>query len=86
MFEITNVKVMKFNQNRVKGVAEITIDNCFVVKNIRIIEARDKNYISMPRERIKDGTFKDIAHPINAETRKKIEDAILEKFNSMEDK
>ena len=82
--EITNVKIIKTESNyRVKGIASITIDNCFVVHNIKIIESQNGLFIGMPSVKTADGTFKDIAHPINAEARDKIQKAILEEYEKI---
>lgn len=81
--EITNVKITKTEMNRVKGIASITIDNCFVVHNIKIIESQNGLFIGMPSVKTADGTFKDIAHPINAEARDKIQKAILEEYEKI---
>ena len=84
MIEITEVRVIKLNStNRVKGIASITINNCFVVNDIKILESQNELFIVMPSRRTPNGEFKDIAHPINAETRKVIQDAILEKYKEM---
>lgn len=88
MMEITNVKIWKSTlPSRKKARVEITIDDCFVIHDIRLMQKDEGDYyIAMPsRKNLKTGKFDDIAHPINAETRKKIQDVILEKYNSMED-
>ena len=82
--EITSVKITKVEGNmRVKGVASITIDNCFVVHNIKIIESQKGLFIGMPSVKTADGSFKDIAHPINTEARDKIQKAILEEYEKI---
>lgn len=84
MLRITNVKIIrrKESTNRVRAIATITIDDCFVVHNIKILEdISGKLFIAMPSQRTPDGGFKDIAHPINQETRKKIQEAILLEYS-----
>ncbi len=82
--EITSVKITKVEGNmRVKGVASITIDNCFVVHNIKIIESQKGLFIGMPSVKTADGSFKDIAHPIDTEARDKIQKAILEEYEKI---
>lgn len=82
--EITSVKITRVEGNmRVKGVASITIDNCFVVHNIKIIESQNGLFIGMPSVKTADGSFKDIAHPINTEARDKIQKAILEEYEKI---
>ena len=80
--EITSVKVHKTERegSRMKGYATVTLDNCFVVRNIRIIEGDEKLFIAMPSRKVADDRYEDIAHPINAETRKLFEDKILEEY------
>jgi stage V sporulation protein G len=82
--EITAVKVHKTERDgsRMKGYATVTIDDCFVVRNIRIIQGEDKLFIAMPSRKVADDKYEDIAHPINAETRKMFEDKILEEYNN----
>ena len=86
--QITDIRVrIVKNDEKLKGVASITIDDCFVIHDIRLMQKDEGDYyIAMPsRKNLKTGKFDDIAHPINAETRKMIQDVILEKYNSMED-
>lgn len=82
MIDITNVKVIKTEGNfRVKGIASITIDDSFVVHDIRILESERGLYVAMPSRRTPDGVFKDITHPINAETRELIQKAVLNEYD-----
>lgn len=79
--KITNVKIIKVESpTRLKAMASITIDNDFVVHDIKVIESKEGLFMAMPSRKNPDGTYRDIAHPINAETREKIEKAILEKY------
>lgn len=83
MLNITDVRIKKIeSENRLKGVASITIDNCFVVNEIRILESdKDRNlFIAMPSKKTEEGKFKDISHPINSETRNQIQEKILEAY------
>ena len=83
--EITDVRLRKVNsENRMKAVASVTFDNQFVVHDIKVIESADDTFIAMPSKRTPKGEFKDIAHPINAETREKIQAAILEAYEAPE--
>ena len=84
--QITDVRVRKVtapegSTSRVLGFADITIDDCFVVHSIRVIKGDNDMFISMPNRRSKNGKRYDTSHPINAETRKMIQDAILEAYN-----
>ena len=82
--EITDVRLRKVNsENRMKAVASVTFDNEFVVHDVKVIE-KDGLFIAMPSKKTTNGEFKDIAHPINAETREKIQAAIIEAYNAPE--
>lgn len=80
--KITDVRVRLVTKEEVKlkAVASITIDECFVVHDIKIIEGKDGLFISMPSRKTPDGEFKDIVHPINTETREMIKTAVLEAY------
>lgn len=84
MIEITEVRIKKLETEKVKGIVTITINNCFVVNDIKIIETQNGKIITMPSRRTPNGEFKDIAHPINAETRKVIQDAILKEYEKID--
>lgn len=79
--EITDVRVRKIDsEGKMKAVVSVTFDNEFVVHDIKIIESQNGLFIAMPSRKAPDGEFRDIAHPINAETRGKIQSAILDKY------
>jgi stage V sporulation protein G len=82
--EITSVKVHKTERegSRMKGYATVTLDDCFVVRNIRIIQGEDKLFIAMPSRKVADDKYEDIAHPINTETRKMFEDKIIAEYEN----
>lgn len=83
--QITDVHLKKVNSgNRMKAVASVYFDDEFVVHEIKVIEGPNGLFIAMPSRKTLNGQHKDIAHPINSETRKKIEDAIFEKYNAPE--
>lgn len=76
--EITDVRLRRVNgEGRMKAIASITIDNEFVVHDIRVIDGNNGMFVAMPSKRMPDGEFRDIAHPITASTREKIQDAVL---------
>jgi stage V sporulation protein G len=78
---ITDVRIRQVtSESRLRAVASITIDECFAVHELRIIEGKEGLFVAMPSRQVTDGTFKDIAHPINVETRKMIEDAVIAKY------
>ena len=81
--EITDVRIRRIEtEGKMKAVASVTLDNEFVIHDIKIIESHNGLFIAMPSRKTPDGEFKDIAHPINAETREKLQTAILEKYQS----
>lgn len=80
--KITDVRVrlVKNEDSKLKGVASVTFDECFVVHDIKIIDGPDGFFIAMPSRKGKDGTFKDIAHPINTETREVLVQSVLNAY------
>ncbi len=78
---ITDVRVRKVTkEGKMKAVVSITIDDEFVIHDIKVIEGEKGMFIAMPSRKASDGEYKDIAHPINSATRRKIQDIILEKY------
>ena len=75
--EITEVKVYPVNEDRLKAYVTITIDNVFVVRDLKIIAGTDGLFVAMPSKKRKDGQFRDIAHPLNQETREMIENMVF---------
>lgn len=85
--QVTDVRVVKSqteNSSRVKATASVTLDSEFAVHGIKIIAGEASNFISFPSRKMANGEYRDIAHPINAETREKIQDAILEAYNNLD--
>ncbi len=81
--KITNVKIRRVDsQTRLRAVVSITIEECFVVHEIRIIDGKNGLFVAMPSYKNNQGEFKDIAHPINTETRRMIEDVIISKYKT----
>jgi stage V sporulation protein G len=80
--KITEVKVFAVNEDRLKAYVSITIDNAFVVRDLKIIQGPSGLFVAMPSKKRKDGQFRDIAHPLNQETRAMIEDAVFEAFEN----
>lgn len=75
--EITDVRVFPVDEEKLKAYVTITLDDCFVVRDLKVIHGTTGLFVAMPAKRRKDGTFKDIAHPLNAATREVMERAIL---------
>jgi stage V sporulation protein G len=80
--EITEVRLTLRSEDRLKAFVSITFDNAFVVRGLKVIEGNDGLFVAMPSRRRKDGEFRDIAHPINNETRQMIEDAVFAEYRS----
>jgi stage V sporulation protein G len=81
--EITEVKVYPANEGKLKAYATMVFDECFIVRDMKIINSDKGLFVSMPSRRKKDGSFKDIVHPLNVEMRKKIEDRLIEEYNKV---
>ena len=78
---ITDVRVRKIaTEGKMKAIVSVTFDNEFVVHDIKVIEGQNGLFIAMPSRKTPDGEFKDIAHPINTDTREKIQNSILKAY------
>ena len=81
---ITDVRVRKVARNgKMKAVVSITIDDVFVVHDIKVIEGDKGLFIAMPSRKAADGEYKDIAHPINSDTRTALQELILMKYQEV---
>ncbi len=80
--EITDIRIrlVTKDDSKLKAVAHFTIDNAFVVHDVKIIEGTNGNFIAMPSRQAPSGEYKDIVHPLNTETREQISAAILEAY------
>jgi stage V sporulation protein G len=78
--EITQVKVFPVDEEKLKAYVSIVLDDCFLVSDLKVIHGPNGLFISMPSKRKKNGEFKDIAHPLNRETREQMERRILEEY------
>ena len=79
--EITEVKVFPIQEEKLKAFVSVVFDHCFMINDIKIIQGRDGLFISMPSRKKKNGEFKDVAHPLNNETRRMIEDKVLAEYD-----
>ena len=75
--EISEVRVTIRPDDRLKAFASVTFDNCFVVHGLKVIEGNNGLFVAMPSRRRSDGTYQDIAHPINNQMRSVIEEQVL---------
>lgn len=80
--KITEVKVFPVNEERLKAYVSVTFDECFVVRDLKVIQGTTGLFVAMPSKKRKDGQFRDIAHPLNQETRNMIEDAVFAAFEA----
>jgi stage V sporulation protein G len=78
--EVTQVRVFPVDEDKLKAFVSVIFDDCFVVSDIKIIEGANGLFISMPSKKRRNGTFRDIAHPLNSETRQRLEQRIIEKY------
>ena len=78
--KLTEVKVFPVNEERLKAYVTITIDDCFVVRDLKVIMGNTGLFVAMPSKKRKDGQFRDIAHPLNQETREAIEKAVFDAY------
>jgi stage V sporulation protein G len=79
--EVTAVRVFPVHEEKLKAFVSVIFDDCFVVSDIKIINGNNGLFISMPSKKRKNGTFRDIAHPLNSETRRMLEEKILARYN-----
>ena len=78
--EITDVKVFPVDEDKLRAYVTITLDNCFVVRDLKVINGNTGLFVAMPAKKRKDGTYKDIAHPLNSEMRERMERKVLEEY------
>jgi stage V sporulation protein G len=81
--EITDIAVVPVDENKLRAYVNITIDNCFMIRGLKIIKGKEGLFVAMPNKQGKNGAFRDVAHPLNAETRKFLEDKILAKYDEV---
>jgi stage V sporulation protein G len=82
--KITDVRIRKINEEgKMKAIVSVTFDDSFVVHDIKIIDGQNGLFIAMPSRKMPDGEFRDIAHPINSETRNLIQEAVFAEYNKI---
>lgn len=82
--QITDVRIRRIEkEGSMKAVVSITLDNEFVVHDIKVIQGEKGLFIAMPSRLAADGEYRDIAHPINSETRRRMQDIILRKYDEL---
>ncbi len=78
--QITEVRVFPVEEEKLKAYVTITLDNCFIIRDLKVISGKKGMFVAMPSKKTRDGTFKDIAHPLNSETRQEMEEIILKAY------
>ncbi|MBP5651318.1 MAG: septation regulator SpoVG [Clostridia bacterium] len=79
-FTDVSVRLMQRDDSKLKAVASVTIDDCFVVHDIKVLEGTQGYFVTMPSRKTPDGQYKDVAHPINTPTREELNKLVLEAF------
>ncbi len=80
---ITKVVVRPVDMNKVCAVASVTIDDEFVVHDLRVVDGDKGLFVAMPSRKLPNGEYRDVAHPINTETREMLQEAVLAEFKQM---
>ncbi len=80
--EVTDVKVQLVDEGRLKAFATITLNECFVVRDVKVIDGNNGLFVAMPSRRKPDGTYRDVAHPLNSECRAYLEKCVLDAYRS----
>ena len=81
--EITQIRVFPVEEEKLKAFVSVIFDECFAVSDIKIIQGQNGLFVSMPSKRRKNGTFRDIAHPLNNETRRRFEEKIIASYREV---
>lgn len=84
--KVTEVRISLRNEDRLKAYATITLDDCFVIRGLKVIRGDKGLFVAMPSRKLPDGTHKDTAHPINNETRDYIQSTVLKEYEGQLDK
>ncbi len=81
--DVTGVRIYPVDREQLKAFATITIDDCLVVRDLKVIQGENGLFVAMPSRRMRDGSFKDMAHPLNDATRKMIEHRVLDEYSRL---
>ena len=79
--EITEIKIFAVDEKRVKAYSSIVFDECFIVRDLKVIQGDNKLFVAMPSKRMKDGSYRDTVHPLNNDMRRKVETSVLEAYD-----
>ena len=80
--EITDVNIYVVNGEKLKAYATVVFDDAFIVRDMKIISGNNGLFVAMPNKKTKDGTYRDVAHPLNSEMRERIETSVLNEYKS----
>ncbi len=81
--EITEVRIYPVADKQLRAYAAVTFDDCFVVRDVKIIEGRKGVFVAMPSRRQADGSYRDMAHPLNNQTRERIQETVLHAYGEL---
>ncbi len=84
--EITEIRISLRDESKLKAFVSITLDNCFVIRGLKVISGTNGTFIAMPSRKRRDGSYQDVAHPINSETRTWMEEQILKAYEEEKEK
>jgi stage V sporulation protein G len=79
--EITEIKIFAVDEKRVKAYSSVVFDECFIVRDLKVIQGDNKLFVAMPSKRMKDGSYRDTVHPLNNDMRRKVEKSVLEAYD-----
>jgi stage V sporulation protein G len=81
--KVTEVRISPAKGGKIRAFASIVVDDCFIINDLRVIEGREKQlFVTMPARKARNGQMRDIAHPLNSETREEIEQRVLEEYSN----
>ncbi len=81
--EITEVRIYPVTDKLLRAYAAVTFDDCFVVRDVKIIEGRKGVFVAMPSRRQSDGSYRDMAHPLDNQTRERIQETVLQAYGEL---
>lgn len=79
--DITEVRVFPVDEDKLKAYVTVTLDGCFIIRDVKVIQGSSGLFVAMPAKRRRDGSYRDIAHPLNTETRDRMESVILDEYD-----
>lgn len=83
--ELTEIKVYPVDEEKLKAYVCVTLDDCFIIRDLKVIRGAKGDFVAMPSKKRKDGSFRDIAHPLNSAYREKMEQAVLAAYRAFEE-